>query len=196
MVSRRARRNPLCGSKHHPVTHRYSCHCDSACAAVCLDLRGQAEFEYARPPRYLSGSAQLKLGMSRPSTRPRPRQTPAMTGALTAAAVAPAQPQMRSVLWQSCAAKPAVRVCRCAADMLRKVAAGSGAEVVVAGHNQRSIQTAAVAMQQLGLSPHQPGIHFAQLMGMCDCATYTLANNGYQVPPLTNGETSALRMNA
>lgn len=74
-----------------------------------------------------------------------------------------------------------VLTCRCVDDMLLDIAAGSGAEVVVAGHNQHSIQMAAATMQRLGLPPQQPGIHFAQLMGMCDCATYTLANSGYQV---------------
>lgn len=37
-------------------------------------------------------------------------------------------------------------------------------------------------MQRLGLPPQQSGVHFAQLMGMCDYGTYTLANSGYQVP--------------
>ncbi len=79
-----------------------------------------------------------------------------------------------------------VHTCRCVGDMLLDIAAGSGTEVVVAGHNQHSIQMAAATMQHLGLLPQQPGIHFAQLMGMCDCATYTLANSGYRVLPLAH----------
>ena len=83
-------------------------------------------------------------------------------------------------------ARRMLHTCRCVGDMLLDIAAGFGAQVVVAGHNQHSIQMAAAAMQRLGLPPQQPGIHFAQLMGMCDCATFTLANSGFRVMRLSH----------
>lgn len=69
------------------------------------------------------------------------------------------------------------------AEMLSEVAApGSAAEVVVASHNQASIQAAAARMALLGLHPSTSPVFFGQLYGMADHLTYTLASAGYKVP--------------
>ena len=66
---------------------------------------------------------------------------------------------------------------RCTADMLQCVA-GEGAEVMVASHNQPSIERTVAAMAALGLPP-SAGVYFGQLLGMADHLTYTLGDHGY-----------------
>lgn len=57
----------------------------------------------------------------------------------------------------------------------------NGAEVMVATHNQRSIETAVERMHALNLDPPKAGIFFGQLLGMADNLTFILGNNGYKV---------------
>lgn len=60
-------------------------------------------------------------------------------------------------------------------------------EMMVASHNQASLEGAVALMQGLGLPPHCPQVHFGQLQGMADHLTYTLGAAGYQVSPLQSG---------
>ncbi|PSC69490.1 Proline dehydrogenase [Micractinium conductrix] len=65
----------------------------------------------------------------------------------------------------------------CVREMLQCVAR-EGAEVMVASHNQASIEQATSHMRQLGLPP-SAGVYFGQLLGMADHLTYTLGAHGY-----------------
>ncbi|EFN55844.1 hypothetical protein CHLNCDRAFT_145399 [Chlorella variabilis] len=66
---------------------------------------------------------------------------------------------------------------RCVREMLACVAR-EGAEVMVASHNQRSVEMAVERMAALGLPP-SAGVYFGQLLGMADHLTYTLGGHGY-----------------
>ena len=65
----------------------------------------------------------------------------------------------------------------CVAEMLRCVR-DEGGEVMVASHNQRSIEGAVAGMAALGLPPGA-GVYFGQLLGMADNLTFTLGAHGY-----------------
>lgn len=54
-------------------------------------------------------------------------------------------------------------------------------EMMVASHNQASVEQAVALMQRLGMHPASPRVHFGQLQGMADHLTYTLGAHGYQV---------------
>ncbi len=69
---------------------------------------------------------------------------------------------------------------RCVAEVLEHVA-GEGAEVMVATHNQASIESAVALMGQLGIESSKNGVFFGQLLGMADHLTFTLGRNGYRV---------------
>ncbi|CAN7943449.1 unnamed protein product, partial [Ixodes hexagonus] len=56
-----------------------------------------------------------------------------------------------------------------------------GCHLVVASHNEESIQTAISEMRTLGLRPDDPRIAFGQLLGMYDQTTFPLALGGYNV---------------
>jgi len=58
---------------------------------------------------------------------------------------------------------------------------GSGTEIMVASHNQASIEKAVVLMNQLGLQPQDPNVYFAQLFGMRDNLSFPLGSQGYNV---------------
>ncbi len=66
------------------------------------------------------------------------------------------------------------------AEVLEHVAA-HGAEVMVATHNQASIEATVALMGQLGIEPAAPGVSFGQLLGMADHLTFTLGRNSYRV---------------
>ncbi|KAL4856165.1 Proline dehydrogenase 1 [Chlorella vulgaris] len=66
---------------------------------------------------------------------------------------------------------------RCVRDLLRCVEK-EGVEVMVATHNQGSIELTVEQMAALGLPPSS-GVFFGQLLGMADHLTYTLGANGY-----------------
>lgn len=53
-----------------------------------------------------------------------------------------------------------------------------GAEVMVATHNQQSVEAAVAGMSELGLEPSS-GVSFGQLLGMADHLTFTLGAHGY-----------------
>jgi proline dehydrogenase len=65
----------------------------------------------------------------------------------------------------------------CVEELLRCVKA-EGAEVMVASHNQQSIELAVDKMAALGMPPSS-GVYFGQLLGMADHLTYTLGAHGY-----------------
>lgn len=67
---------------------------------------------------------------------------------------------------------------RCMHTLLTSVAADCS-EVMVASHNQPSIERAVGLMAQLGLEPRS-GVSFGQLLGMADHLTFVLGGNGYQ----------------
>ena len=56
----------------------------------------------------------------------------------------------------------------------------SNFEMMVASHNQESVEAAVSLMQDMGMHPAHGGVQFGQLMGMADHLTYTLGANGYQ----------------
>jgi proline dehydrogenase len=56
---------------------------------------------------------------------------------------------------------------------------GPGLEIMVATHNQDSIEKAVALMRELDLGPKDESVHFAQLFGMSDNLTFTLGNHGY-----------------
>lgn len=66
---------------------------------------------------------------------------------------------------------------RCVQEMLQCVKQ-EGAEVMVASHNQTSIETAVKGMAEQGLPPSS-GVYFGQLLGMADHLTFTLGAHRY-----------------
>ena len=69
-------------------------------------------------------------------------------------------------------------------EVLRGVAA-EGAEVMVATHNQGSIEATVRLMGEMGIEPPRgAGVFFGQLLGMADHLTFTLGRAGYRVRPL------------
>ena len=56
-----------------------------------------------------------------------------------------------------------------------------GAEVMIASHNQVSIEKAVALVQQHGMNPTASGVFFGQLLGMADHLTLVLGGNGYRV---------------
>jgi len=54
----------------------------------------------------------------------------------------------------------------------------SESEIVIASHNQESIEFTVRRMEELGKGPGR--VYFGQLMGMADHLTFTLARNGYK----------------
>lgn len=56
----------------------------------------------------------------------------------------------------------------------------SDANLLVASHNQNSIEKAIEAMSQSGLSSGESGVSFGQLLGMSDHISYTLGRGGYK----------------
>lgn len=68
---------------------------------------------------------------------------------------------------------------RCVTEVLKRVGS-DGAEVMIATHNQSSIEHAVATMRQLGLRPRESGVYFGQLLGMADHLSYTLGSNGYK----------------
>eukprot|EP00730_Choanoeca_flexa_P001389 TRINITY_DN10613_c0_g1_i5.p1 TRINITY_DN10613_c0_g1~~TRINITY_DN10613_c0_g1_i5.p1 ORF type:complete len:578 (+),score=123.71 TRINITY_DN10613_c0_g1_i5:1225-2958(+) len=54
------------------------------------------------------------------------------------------------------------------------------ANLLVASHNQESIEFAISEMERRNIDKKDGGVCFAQLLGMCDHLTYTLGTNGYK----------------
>ena len=59
-----------------------------------------------------------------------------------------------------------------------------GAEVMIATHNQESVEHAVGLMHKLDMNPKESGVFFGQLMGMSDPLTFVLGKNGYKVGAL------------
>lgn len=57
----------------------------------------------------------------------------------------------------------------------------SKAEVMIATHNQQSIEHAVALMHELDMEPSKAGVFFGQLLGMSDPLTFVLGANGYKV---------------
>ncbi|CAN0086643.1 unnamed protein product [Pylaiella littoralis] len=64
--------------------------------------------------------------------------------------------------------------------VLEHMARGNRAEVMMATHNQASIQHAIALMQKLGIRRRQDGVSFGQLLGMADNVTFPLGLGGYK----------------
>ena len=62
--------------------------------------------------------------------------------------------------------------------LLRKMGAGDKVEVMLATHNQASIEQAMVEMEALGLQLGKDKVYFGQLLGMSDHLTFTLGSLG------------------
>jgi proline dehydrogenase len=56
----------------------------------------------------------------------------------------------------------------------------SRANVLVASHNQRSVEKTIEAMAEAQIDPATGGVYFGQLLGMADHLTFTLGNAGYR----------------
>jgi proline dehydrogenase len=64
----------------------------------------------------------------------------------------------------------------CVSDAIRRVST-EGAAVMVASHNQKSIESAVNEMAQSGIGPDD-GVYFGQLLGMGDHLTTAIADHG------------------
>ncbi|BDA46933.1 Proline dehydrogenase 1, mitochondrial [Coccomyxa sp. Obi] len=69
---------------------------------------------------------------------------------------------------------------RCVERILGSVAR-SDAELMVASHNQASVENASRCMHSLGLNPSTSGVYFGQLLGMADHLSFTLGRAGYRI---------------
>ena len=70
--------------------------------------------------------------------------------------------------------------------VLEEVVKGAGsdkAEVMIASHNQQSIEHAVGLMHHLDMDQRKSGVFFGQLLGMSDPLTFVLGDNGYKVLP-------------
>uniref|UniRef100_A0A7R9VEV4 Proline dehydrogenase n=1 Tax=Chlamydomonas euryale TaxID=1486919 RepID=A0A7R9VEV4_9CHLO len=66
----------------------------------------------------------------------------------------------------------------CMEAVVQEVANGR-AEVMIASHNEASIQKCVAHMARLGLQPGKAPVYFGQLLGMADHLTFTLGKHGY-----------------
>eukprot|EP00605_Chrysophyceae_sp_TOSAG23-4_P000802 GSChrysophyteH1.ASY1.ANO1.891.1 assembled CDS len=64
-------------------------------------------------------------------------------------------------------------------SLIGDIAAGNKVELMIATHNQESIELAISAMSTEGLKPSDT-VYFGQLLGMADHLTFTLGSMGYQ----------------
>lgn len=63
--------------------------------------------------------------------------------------------------------------------MLDEIQKNTGSALMIATHNEASILLAAQLMEERGISPSYDKVYFAQLHGMCNHVTLSLAKNGY-----------------
>lgn len=75
--------------------------------------------------------------------------------------------------------------CRCA-DALVEMSRDEEAEVMIATHNQKSIERAVSLMHELSIEPRTSGVYFGQLLGMADHLTFILGRNGFRVRHLSS----------
>jgi proline dehydrogenase len=64
-------------------------------------------------------------------------------------------------------------------ELLTRIKEGGKVEMMVASHNQNSIETTVQLMDEYGIPSHGP-VHFAQLMGMADHLTFGLGKGKYK----------------
>ena len=57
----------------------------------------------------------------------------------------------------------------------------SGANIVVATHNEDSVITTLQRMSEFSIPRNQGGVYFGQLLGMCDQVSFVLGQSGYNV---------------
>lgn len=90
--------------------------------------------------------------------------------------------QQLSVHIEGCSLEMNIAVlwCRCA-DALVQMSHDEGAEVMIATHNQKSIERAVSLMHELSVEPQKSGVYFGQLLGMADHLTFILGRNGFRV---------------
>jgi proline dehydrogenase len=67
----------------------------------------------------------------------------------------------------------------CVKETIEAIASKSKAEVLIATHNQRSVEYTLDLMQRYKLHPKISGVYFGQLLGMCDHLTLLLGKHGY-----------------
>lgn len=68
----------------------------------------------------------------------------------------------------------------CVQLCLEAMARGENVELLIACHNQASIEKALVEMERLNLKGNTAGVYFGQLLGMADHLTLTLGGAGYK----------------
>jgi proline dehydrogenase len=68
---------------------------------------------------------------------------------------------------------------RCVRMLIQEVAT-SQAEVMIATHNQYSVEMAVRSMHDFGLTPETSGVHFGQLFGMADHLSLVLGRHKYR----------------
>ena len=64
-------------------------------------------------------------------------------------------------------------------EILMQLLGRKEADVMIASHNEFSIQYVVERMRQVGVDPKTGGVFFGQLLGMCDQVTYLLGAGGY-----------------
>jgi proline dehydrogenase len=64
-------------------------------------------------------------------------------------------------------------------EVLNKIASGAKVEIMVASHNQGSVELAIKTMRDLELTVDS-GVYFGQLLGMSDNLTFPLGQAGYK----------------
>ena len=64
-------------------------------------------------------------------------------------------------------------------EILLPLVRAEEASVMIASHNEFSIQYVVERMRQCDIHPQTGGIYFGQLLGMCDQVTYLLGSGGY-----------------
>ncbi len=64
--------------------------------------------------------------------------------------------------------------------VMQHILAGKNRSLVVASHNQTSIEFAIQYMAKHNIDPATGGVYFAQLLGMADHLTFSLGCNGYK----------------
>ena len=70
---------------------------------------------------------------------------------------------------------------RVVGECLNAIAADRKVSIMVASHNEESVNFTTERMNQLGILPEQRLVYFGQLLGMCDRLTFRLGHAGYPV---------------
>ena len=68
---------------------------------------------------------------------------------------------------------------QCVANAVEKIAQKEKVEILIATHNQESVERTLDLMQRYKLDPKKSGVYFGQLLGMCDHLTSLLGKHGY-----------------